>query len=65
MWTVVYMSQNKNSVEQMTYLLEKDGILYKVREITKKRNIEESHFEILVPETEVEEAHSVIVEKGF
>jgi len=65
MWTVVYMAQSKEIAEDLQGLLTKEGILVKLRSISKNQESSNDYFEILVPESEVEEAHSVIIEKGF
>lgn len=65
MWTVVYMAQNKDLASQMEKMLGNEGILVKVREVSKRRSDVESYFEVLVLEAEIEEAHLVIVEKGY
>ena len=65
MWTVVYMAQSKEIAEDLQSLLTKEGILVKLRSVSKNQESSNDYFEILVPESEVEEAHSVIIEKGF
>jgi len=65
MWTVVYMAQSKEVADNMQDLLSKEGILVKLRPINKNRETSDDNYEVLVPESEVEEAHSVIIEKGY
>jgi menaquinone-dependent protoporphyrinogen IX oxidase len=65
MWTVVYMAQSKDIATKMQELLTEEGILVKIRPISKNHENNDNYFEILVPEAEVEEAHSVIIEKGY
>jgi menaquinone-dependent protoporphyrinogen IX oxidase len=65
MWTVVYMAQSKEIANKLQDLLTDEGILVKLRPISKKRDNNDNYFEVLVPESEVEEAHSVIIEKGL
>lgn len=64
MWTVVYMAQNKDTAEKLEKVLAEDGILVKLSPMSKKEK-DDNYFEVLVPETEVEEAHNIIIEKGF
>lgn len=64
MWTVVYMAQNKEIAEKLKSVLETEGILVKVNPVSQKEK-NDNCFEISVPEGEVEEAHSIIIEKGF
>lgn len=65
MWTVVYMAQSKEIATKLQELLTKEGILVKLRPISKIHENNDNYFEVLVPEAEVEEAHSVIIEKGY
>ncbi|HHV60228.1 MAG TPA: hypothetical protein GXX49_08095 [Clostridiaceae bacterium] len=64
MWTVVYMAQSKEIATKLQDLLTKEGILVKLSPISKNRDNNDTYYEVLVPESEVEEAHSVIIE-GF
>jgi hypothetical protein len=65
MWTVVYMAQSKDIATKLQDLLTKEGILVKLRPVSKNHDNNDNYFEVLVPEAEVEEAHSVIIEKGY
>ena len=65
MWTVVYMAQGKETAVELEELLKQEGILVKLRPISKNNEKSDNYFEVLVPEAEVEEAHSVIIEKGY
>ncbi len=64
MWTVVYMAQNKDMAEKLKSILEEEGILVKLSPVNQKEK-NDNYFEVSVPEGEVEEAHSIIIEKGF
>jgi len=65
MWTVVYMAQSKEIVEKLQAILEKEGLLVKIRPISKNSDNNDNYYEVLVPESEVEEAHSIIIDTGF
>lgn len=65
MWTVVYMAQSKEIATKLQELLTTEGILVKIRPISKNHDNNDNYYEVLVPEAEVEEAHTVIIEKGF
>lgn len=65
MWTVVYMAQSKDVAVRLEDLLTDEGILVKLRPISKNHENNDNYYEVLVPEAEVEEAHSVIIEKGY
>ena len=64
MWTVVYMAQNREMVTKLQQTLEKEGLLVKVRPVNKTSE-NDDYYEVLVPESEVEEAHNIIIETGF
>ena len=64
MWTVVYMAQNKEVAEKLKEILSKEGIFVKLSPVSKKEK-DDNYFEILVLESEVEEAHSKKKKKGF
>ncbi len=65
MWTVVYMAQSKDIATKLQEILSNEGILVKLRPISKNHGNNDNYYEVLVPESEVEESHSVIIEKGF
>jgi len=64
MWTVIYMAQNKEMAEKLKSILEESGILVRINPISRKEKADD-YFEVSVPESEVEEAHGIIIEKGF
>ena len=59
MWTVVYISQNEDVAKEIKQLLENSQILVMMRSVGEEE--EQKSFEILVPETEVEQAHTIII----
>lgn len=65
MWTVVYMAQSNEITEKLSTVLTDEGILVKVRPVSKNPENNDNYYEIMVPEAEVEEAHAVIIERGF
>jgi hypothetical protein len=65
MWTVVYLAKNKKEAEKMKGLITLEGVLVKIRPVSKSANEEENYYEVLVPEAEVEEAHSILIELGY
>lgn len=64
MWTIVYIAQEKELAERIKSALTEKNILFKVREMGKE-NTDDVCYEFLVCETEIEQAHSVIIEIGF
>lgn len=65
MWTVVYLAKNKKEAEKMKGLITLEGVLVKIQPVSKSANEEENYYEVLVPEIEVEEAHSILIELGY
>lgn len=59
MWTVVYVAQSKDGADELRDMLCKQGVLVKTRQIGKGKN-SDGLFEILVPETEVEDARVIL-----
>lgn len=62
MWIVVYITQNKETAMSIKKLLRDAGLLVKMRSIGLRSNEQYGCYEILLPESEVEEGHSVIIE---
>ena len=60
MWTVVYTAQDKEVSDNMCNALRDKRILVKVIGAAS-----ESKFDILVPSTEVEQAHGVLIDMTF
>ncbi len=65
MWTVIYMVQSSDAANQLRNLLEAADILVKIRPVTRVAEGETNAFEILVPQTEKDTAHKIIIESGF
>ncbi len=59
------MAQSKEIATKLQELLTNEGILVKLRPINRIHDNTDNYYEVLVPEGEVEEAHSVIIEKGY
>ena len=64
MWIVVYLAKGRNAVVEMRKLLESKGILVMMRRKTADSDENEAFYEILVPQTEVEAAQDIIIEKN-
>ena len=62
MWTVVYIASNRTIGEMLKSVLENEGILVMLRSIGTPHFGESGSVEILVPESEVEEAHEILSE---
>ncbi len=60
MWTVVYIAPNKTVAESLQKVLNDEGLLVMLRTIGLPQLGDTSAVEILVPESEVDEAMEVL-----
>ncbi len=60
MWTVVYIAPNRMIADMLKELLENEGIVAMLRPIGAPHLGASGSVEMLVPESEVEEAHEII-----
>jgi len=60
MWTVVYIAPNKKDALRVQEVLTREGFLVKIKPIG--LDTENSTFEVMVPEAEVEEAMEILNE---
>ena len=65
MWTVVYIAQSKETAESLRSLLEAKGIAVKTRPVCKPSESENDSYDVLVPESEITQAHEIIIENNF
>ena len=62
MWTVVYIAPNRTVAENLRQVLTNEGLLVQLRPVGLPSAGEANSVEILVPESEVEEAHEILAE---
>ncbi|NLP43765.1 MAG: glutamate decarboxylase [Peptococcaceae bacterium] len=62
MWTVIYIAANKNIAEKYQKALAAEGILTKLRPIGSSPHSNSVATEILVLESEAEEAHEILTD---
>lgn len=62
MWTVIYIAPNKAIADKYKDKLTEEGMLVQLRPIGYAHLGEHASVEILVPESEAEEAHEIITE---
>lgn len=60
MWTVVYIAPNKKIADSLKDILTNEGLLVQLRAIGLPNSGESGAFEILVPESEVDEAFEIV-----
>ncbi len=63
MWAVVYMANNDEIADRIQELLESEGLLVKVKEVTLTK--EEGIREIMILSSEVEAAHNILIQHGY
>ena len=63
MWTVIYMAQTKEAVLKVQALLAASELAVRVRPVGGAS--EKGYFEILVPETEAQLAHTILIKNGY
>jgi BarA-like signal transduction histidine kinase len=56
MWTVIYIAPNQQAAERIQEKLTSEGFLVKMR----SSNLAKQQYEILVPETELDEVQEVL-----
>jgi len=60
MWTVIYIAPTKNIAERYQQALAEEGILVQLRSVGSSQQATSISTEILVPESEAEEAHEIL-----
>ncbi|MCC5910205.1 MAG: hypothetical protein JJT76_07195 [Clostridiaceae bacterium] len=60
MWTVVYMANTREDAEHIEKILVNEGFLVKIKPLSKKGTCE-----ILVPRSEAEEVHGILLQSGL
>ena len=65
MWIVIFITQNKETANQVMELLRKAGLIVKLRATGTKGDSLYGCFEILLPESEIEEGHKVLISNFF
>ncbi|AHF06553.1 hypothetical protein [Desulfitobacterium metallireducens] len=60
MWTVIYIAPNRAIAEKYKKNLTDEGMLVQLRPIGSAHLGEHASVEILVPESEAEEAHEIV-----
>ena len=63
MWTVIYMAQTKDSVLKLQDLLAGSGLAVRVKPVGE--DSQNAYYEILVPETEAQLAHGILIKNGY
>ena len=62
MWTVVYVSQSKETSEKLVDVLLTNRVISKLRRANAVDDEKSGYYEVLVPSTELEAAQDLIIE---
>ena len=65
MWKVVYMARSKDIADSINNLLSREGFWIKLKPVYRNVSIQDNYYEILVPESEAEEVHAILMENGY
>ena len=65
MWMVVGMANNQSMANSMQKVLEKEGVLVKVRNASVRAKQASNAFEILVLESEADSSREILLENGY
>ena len=60
MWTVIYIAPTQSIAEKYQQALVEEGVLVQLRTIGTYQQSNNNSVEILVPESEAEEAHEIL-----
>lgn len=65
MWIVVGMASSIKTAAKMQKVLESEGILVKLTDVTKKIKSSDDTYEVLVLESESDSAREILLENGL
>ncbi len=65
MWTVVYMTPNRQIADNVQKILEKNTLITRMRSVKGDESRCGSYYELLVPESELQQALSLIIDANF
>ena len=61
MWIVVYITQNRETAVTVKNLLQDGGLHVKMRSIGLRENAQYGCYEVLLPESEIDAGHNIII----
>jgi uncharacterized membrane protein len=65
MWIVVGMANSLSMAKNMQSVLEDEGVLVKIRDLTDSTKRSRKTIEVLVLESELDSAREILLENGF
>lgn len=65
MWTVIYIAKSKATAKRLKELLAQKDIIVRLHPLYDAETAEDGSIEVLVPESEVAQAHEIIIDADF
>ncbi len=65
MWTVIYIARSKSIAKHLKDILAQSGIIARLHPLYDATVADDGSIEVLVPESEVEQAHEIIIDSDF
>ena len=65
MWMVVGMANNQSVADSMRTVLEREGVLVKVRNASVRAKQASNAYEVLVLESEADTSREILLENGY
>jgi len=65
MWMVVHMTKSQAAAKQVSDCLTKEGLLVRLHPVYRSLTSQENYYEVRVLESEMQEARSILLERGL
>ena len=64
-WTVIHMTRGQVRAQEILQVLQAEGFMARVEQMSRAMSGEENDFEILCLQSEAQEAHQLLIERGL
>ena len=64
-WTVIHMTRGQVRAQEILQVLQAEGFMARVQQMSRAMSGEENDFEILCLQSEAQEAHQLLIEQGL
>ena len=64
-WTVIHMTRGQVRAEEILQVLQAEGFMARIQQMSRAMSGEENDFEILCLQSEAQEAHQLLIERGL
>ena len=65
LWTVIHMTRGQVRAQEILQVLQAEGFMARVQQMSRAMSGEENDFEILCLQSEAQEAHQLLIERGL